>query len=386
MPGKLSITPDCYSNMHGPVPHRGNALPNAPGNPSELLSAAHRLLAGAQRPTINEVIVQTGLAEPTPVPIGPSYQPAAIAIDQALNLPVANIEEPGNTLPAVLPKPEILPVEPLPITPQVAYTPAYSSQFEYPGEMNVNFPPLGPMPLDPMPQPVPMQEPIYAESLSNYPDFSQYYQPSVTVQIPSMPVITPFIAVATPVPAMLPQSPATNVAPELPENTVNQPITDIASVVEASPVVIPTNIGASIVEQVPSYSPQPFSFQINMPPPSSEQPIILISSPNPVPTSQQYSSTPSLPSMLPPPVIPPPVIVMERSRSSWRNLLPILLIALCDGGCGNGCGNCGCCGGCNIPVPYPIPIPTNNPIILGRGKARGNSTSTATAVPSTKSN
>lgn len=56
-------------------------------------------------------------------------------------------------------------------------------------------------------------------------------------------------------------------------------------------------------------------------------------------------------------------IIVKKSKSSLKSILPILLIALLsDQGC---CGNCCCPCNCNSPIliPYPIPIPINNSII-----------------------
>lgn len=55
-------------------------------------------------------------------------------------------------------------------------------------------------------------------------------------------------------------------------------------------------------------------------------------------------------------------IIVKKSKSSMKSILPILLIALLsDQGC---CGNCCCPCNCNSPIfiPYPIPIPINNSI------------------------
>lgn len=97
----------------------------------------------------------------------------------------------------------------------------------------------------------------------------------------------------------------------------------------------------------------PINLQINVPSPTDLYPsITIVTAPaNPEPVVSTFPSY----------AYPPP-LVMRRSRSCLRNLLPILLLALID--------DCGCCGyGCNsncdepIPIPYPIPVPVNCPIV-----------------------
>ncbi|XP_047542777.1 uncharacterized protein LOC125075181 [Vanessa atalanta] len=109
----------------------------------------------------------------------------------------------------------------------------------------------------------------------------------------------------------------------------------------------------------------PVNLQINIPSQNTPAPRITVVSATPTPvTSANSESVIPFPQFGYPP--PPAPIVRKKSRC-WKNLLPILLLALLsDQGCGNGCCcPCNCC--CNsdspIPIPYPIPIPVNSPII-----------------------
>ncbi|XP_039765764.1 uncharacterized protein LOC120637805 [Pararge aegeria] len=65
---------------------------------------------------------------------------------------------------------------------------------------------------------------------------------------------------------------------------------------------------------------------------------------------------------------PPQPIIIKRSRSCLRKLLPIILLTLIDNGGGYGCP-CNCDAEDPIPIPYPIPIPMNNPIIYSGNRA-----------------
>ncbi|CAH0722810.1 unnamed protein product, partial [Brenthis ino] len=110
----------------------------------------------------------------------------------------------------------------------------------------------------------------------------------------------------------------------------------------------------------------PLNLQINLPSQSIPAPRITVVSASPQPVASTNTEEPGLfpPFGFSP---PPPPLIMRKSRSSWRKILPIILIALFSdrGCCGGGC----CCCNCNpdtdnpIPIPYPIPIPVNNPII-----------------------
>ncbi|CAH0698859.1 unnamed protein product [Spodoptera exigua] len=66
---------------------------------------------------------------------------------------------------------------------------------------------------------------------------------------------------------------------------------------------------------------------------------------------------------------PSPIIVMEKSKSSLKSILPILFLSLFDGGRGNN-GGCSCPKPNNVPVPYPIAIPYNIPVVTTRGKGK----------------
>ncbi|CAH1643295.1 unnamed protein product [Spodoptera littoralis] len=97
--------------------------------------------------------------------------------------------------------------------------------------------------------------------------------------------------------------------------------------------------------------------QINVPAPEPVATIL----PQP-PCMSTYDSSPcGMP--------PSPLIVMEKSKSSLKSILPILFLSLFDGGRGNN-GCCCCPKPNNIPVPYPIPVPYNNPVVTTQGKGK----------------
>lgn len=115
----------------------------------------------------------------------------------------------------------------------------------------------------------------------------------------------------------------------------------------------------------------PFNVQINVPPQNTATPrITLISA---APTNPPSNPNPITSSAYPPPM----PIFMRNTRSSWKNILPIILIALFNDRDGNSNCCCPCNCGCNsdspTPIPYPIPIPVNNPIINNGGSSQNRS-------------
>lgn len=109
----------------------------------------------------------------------------------------------------------------------------------------------------------------------------------------------------------------------------------------------------------------PLNLQINLPSQSIPAPRITVVSASPQTVTSSNTEEPSL---FPPFgfLPPPPPLIMRKSRSSWKKILPIILIALFNDRCccGGGCSCCNCNPDTNpIPIPYPIPIPVNNPII-----------------------
>ncbi|CAH2099653.1 unnamed protein product [Euphydryas editha] len=106
----------------------------------------------------------------------------------------------------------------------------------------------------------------------------------------------------------------------------------------------------------------PLNLQINIPSQNVPVPAITVVTAKP----DAFNSANSDAVLTYPQYLPPPQpIIVKKSPSCIKSLLPILLIALLsDQGC---CGNRCCCPcNCNdtpILIPYPIPIPINNPII-----------------------
>lgn len=113
----------------------------------------------------------------------------------------------------------------------------------------------------------------------------------------------------------------------------------------------------------------PINLVINIPEVNVPAPSVTIL-PTPVP-SLPSEPAPIVPQFVPTSTMP---IIINNSKSTFKSLLPIILISLLrDGGlCGEG-SSCNC-GSMSIPIPYPIPIPTNCPIIntgrKGRRKSR----------------
>ncbi|XP_075984751.1 uncharacterized protein LOC142982229 [Anticarsia gemmatalis] len=362
-PDKFPRLSEICPNFKGP----SKSLPLLPpqnslniATPNDLLLAAQRLLPGSQRPILNEVVGQPLISEPSIIGGPQSF----VNFNPLPNPPIPFTQIPCNMPAPAIPSAEVVSLESL------ALESNYPPPVEYFGYIDQNNIPLGPLP-----QSIPYTETVYTERFTPNPELAQFYQTNVNVQIPSMPGVSPFIGLATPIPGMLPQNnfaeSYVDLVQEPYQGIVETNVVEAAAVVESPvipvPVVAQAEIVPNVVESVAGYSPQlPLSFQINMPPSPSSEPIILISSPAPAPVLQESTFPPPLPPMVPP---PSPMIIMERSRSKWSSLLPILLIALCDGGCQNYGGNCCSCS-TNIPVPYPIPIPTNNPIITGRRRSK----------------
>lgn len=199
---------------------------------------------------------------------------------------------------------------------------------------------------------------IHIDGYAPNANVADFYQTPITVQIPSMPQLSPFIGIASPLPEVLPSQ---NIMQEI--YTPNVVPKMYPQTIETSMPVVPTtsNIPSSGIgcgsQQLPVV------LQINMASPWGSEPVQApISQPAPVP----IPFPPFDPSFSMPPA---PIIVLERSKSKLESLLPILLLSLIDGGFGNsdggGGGSCGCCQ-CSapIPVPFPVPIPFNNPVII----------------------
>uniref|UniRef100_A0A2A4JT18 Uncharacterized protein n=1 Tax=Heliothis virescens TaxID=7102 RepID=A0A2A4JT18_HELVI len=175
------------------------------------------------------------------------------------------------------------------------------------------------------------------------------YQTPITVQAAPAPQVSPVISVAPPLPEILPVQ---NYVQEILPPTI-EPCT--------SPIVAPATI-------LPSYDvgycqPYPITLQVSMPPPYISEPVIAII-PQTQPQPQPQNNPCPYPSFDPSFAMPPqPIIVMEKSNSNWKNILPILLLTLFDGcgNCGGGYGNCGgggnsqCC--TSTPIPFPVVIP-----------------------------
>lgn len=249
------------------------------------------------------------------------------------------------------------------------------------------------------PKPFPMTEPIQEIE-------------SISIQIPSMPPFPPLpppppsppppppVPVIPPPP---PPPPPVPVTPPPPPQTIvtYTPETDIITVTRTEPIPPPVPIPVPPPAPIPVPPPVPIpvpppvpmpvplpgqslpvTLQINMVP-SCPEPMLSVVS-QPAPCSCPYSSfNPSYE------MPPPPIIVMEKSKSSMKSILPILLLTMLDGGCGNngggGCGNSGgggcSCSQCSAPtlVPYPIVIPTGSPVVI-RGRGKGKGTVTAEVV------
>ncbi|PZC87234.1 hypothetical protein B5X24_HaOG201470 [Helicoverpa armigera] len=194
------------------------------------------------------------------------------------------------------------------------------------------------------------------------------YQTPITVQTAPTPQVSPVISVTPPLAEILPVQ---NYVQEICPQTIEPCITPIL------PIETPATI-------LPSYDvgycqPYPITLQVNMPPPCISEPVIAII--NPCQNQPQPQPAPcGYPSYDPSFALPPqPIIVMEKSNSNWKNILPILLLTLFDGNCGGGYGNCG--GGCgnsqctSTPIPFPIVIPVNNPVVTTGRSGRGRSKS-----------
>ena len=196
--------------------------------------------------------------------------------------------------------------------------------------------------------------------IENYPPVTQ------TIQIPPKPPLPSYYTVSPPAP---------------PPPTIIKEVTYTPTVV---PEKVPQKVETEIItissvpveekiETIPAHVPSqqlPVTLQINIP--SLPEPVFSVISP-PAPCPCPYSSfSPSYE------MPPPPIIVMEKSKSSLKSILPILMLSLFDGGCGNSGGGGSCsCSQCSAPtpIPYPIMIPTSNPVITrGRGKGKGKST------------
>ncbi|KPJ13753.1 hypothetical protein RR48_10937 [Papilio machaon] len=119
----------------------------------------------------------------------------------------------------------------------------------------------------------------------------------------------------------------------------------------------------------------PVNLQISIPPPNVEAPrITFINAALPTPPTETYSSAQINPysycnwcPYVYPQLSPPQQIIVKKKKSSLKEWLPLIILAMFNNDRGS-CNNGGCCRSCksgrsNIPVPFPIPIPTNNPII-----------------------
>lgn len=106
----------------------------------------------------------------------------------------------------------------------------------------------------------------------------------------------------------------------------------------------------------------PFNLVLNVPPVNVPAPSVTFL---PTPSVSCFPLLPLEPAPVVPQCVPAPMmpIIIKRSKSKLKSLLPIILLSLLsdEGSCGAGC-SCKCCSR-PIPVPYPIPIPINCPII-----------------------
>lgn len=336
------------------------SLTGQPGNlNADYLTTAQRLRAESHRPTLNDFSTQPFITIAPVVTIEPSYHQVPVNVNSAPNLPNPFTPTTCNTDFPVISSTETTTLETKP-TPSTTVSSVAPSNFDYP-DVDQNYIQFKPISFSQISQTFPMPETLCVDNFVQQPEVPQFYQPPVTVQETPYPVVTPFTSYTNPVSSIFPQNDFTGVR-ELPvvyPDTFNSQQTPIY--LQAGNV--PVSYGSNVVDSGSGYT-VPLSLQINMPP-TSEQPIIVFSPPTPAPVYQDTSYTSSLQSMA------PPLIVMERSKSKWRNILPLLLIALCNGGCCNNSGSNGCSRGSYIPIPYPIPIPTNNPIILSRGNKKG---------------
>ncbi|CAB3245249.1 unnamed protein product [Arctia plantaginis] len=352
--GTLPTSPEDHQNFKSHAVQPGNLKP-------DFLSAAQRLLAGAQRPTLNDFSTQPFITKPPVVTIEPSYQQIPVNVNPAPNLPIQFTSTTCNTDSSVISSPETLTVETVEPTPSITVSSVAPSTLDYPSAVDQNYVRLNQMSLGQISQTFSMPETLRIDNFVQQPQLPQIYQPPGTVQATPIPVVTPFASYANSVSSVFPQYDfmgASDLVPTLYPETIDSQQTPAYVQTETAPVSYASNVDCGSGYTVP------LSLQINMPSPTSEQPIIFLSPPTPATVHQDTSYISPLPPMV------PPLIVMESSRSKWRNILPLLLIALCDGGSCKNSGSSGCSGSCNIPIPYPIPIPTNNPIILSRGNKK----------------
>lgn len=212
----------------------------------------------------------------------------------------------------------------------------------------------------------PVTQTVQVEGFTPTASVTEVYQTPITVSIPSTPQLSPFAAVARPIPEVLPSQSVIqevytpNIVQEIYPQSVETEITTVTSVpVETTTLAIPTTDMGCYGQQLP------VSLQINMASPRAAEPVIAVISPS----ALAPSSTFDYPSSGMPPY---PMIVMEKSKSKLKSLLPILLISLFNGGSSNGGGGGGCCSsqcGSSIPIPYPLVIPTSNTIVSGGGRS-----------------
>lgn len=219
----------------------------------------------------------------------------------------------------------------------------------------------------------PATQTIQVESFPPTANVAEIYQTPITVQIPSPPVSVP-PPLPTPPQNIIQEIYTHNIGPET-------KIVETEIVTTSVPVETPTLNIPSCVPPPPSIlggcssQPLPVTLQVNLASPSWNPEPVLAVVPQPAPAPSPYSSfNPSFEM----PLAPPPIIVMEKSKSSLKSILPILMLSLFDGGCGNnGGGGCSCsqCSA-SIPIPFPIVVPTNNPIIT-RGRSKGKASTNA---------
>ncbi|KAF9815008.1 hypothetical protein SFRURICE_010566 [Spodoptera frugiperda] len=193
----------------------------------------------------------------------------------------------------------------------------------------------------------------------NYPAYTTTVEISPTRPEQKPETVTIIEKVETPPqpPTPPPRFPPFPPKPSIPQTTVQETL-QTKYFPDRYPPTVETKTTDFTIPSQELNSDKPVILQINVPAPAPEPlPTIL---PQPCMPSMDYS-----PCGMP----PSPLVVMEKSKSSLKSILPILFLSLFDGGRGNN-GCCCCPKPTNIPVPYPIPVPYNNPVVTNQGKGK----------------
>ncbi|CAG9576048.1 unnamed protein product [Danaus chrysippus] len=270
-------------------------------------------------------------------------QPAAVMPNQRSNtLNVMSVSPPTSTVPK-----ETIAVNPM-LTTTSLPQPVISNSMMMPASFPSSYPSPYIKSYQPVVLPLPTSysaRPPQVIPLENYANMVQSYPASYQIQQPAS---VPSVVYAEPISPMnleINPSGSLKVLPTINTDPSNYDIISGSyNTQNPEPVVMMSDREGL-----------PFNVQINVPPQNTATPRITLISAAP-------TNPPSNPNPVSSNTYPPPMpIIMRNSRSSWKNILPIILIALFNDRDGNSNCCCPCNCGCNsdspTPIPYPIPIP-----------------------------